>query len=198
MRSLEDDDEIDEEELRESIGNFLFDGTTGMTWNQFWSSPDANAQYLTQRAYRGADTDLDEYFVRAGTSASGAEVAEACQQIPAISQQSYRNPRAWKDMFETTADRGLFMPVYVVPGPTFATQLYFGRGIARKRWTDPQSGTTYLAVQKTNAAADYTMDPRSSRYASVRKDVKAYTLDRCRTCVCTLHMKPRAALLDRF
>lgn len=34
--------------------------------------------------------------------------------------------------------------------------------------------------------------------ASVRKDVKAYTLDRCRTCVCTLHMKPRAALLDRF
>ena len=33
---------------------------------------------------------------------------------------------------------------------------------------------------------------------TVRRDVKEYTLERCRTCVCTLHVTPGAALLNRF
>jgi MoaA/NifB/PqqE/SkfB family radical SAM enzyme len=33
---------------------------------------------------------------------------------------------------------------------------------------------------------------------SVRRQVRSYTLERCHTCVCTLHVRPTAALLDSF
>lgn len=33
---------------------------------------------------------------------------------------------------------------------------------------------------------------------STRKDVKNYSLERCKQCVCTLYVKPKAALLDKF
>jgi MoaA/NifB/PqqE/SkfB family radical SAM enzyme len=33
---------------------------------------------------------------------------------------------------------------------------------------------------------------------STRRDVRKYTLERCHTCVCTLHVQPHAALFDRF
>jgi MoaA/NifB/PqqE/SkfB family radical SAM enzyme len=33
---------------------------------------------------------------------------------------------------------------------------------------------------------------------STRNDVRAYALERCHTCVCTLHVSPAAALFDRF
>ncbi len=32
---------------------------------------------------------------------------------------------------------------------------------------------------------------------SIRRDVRAYKLERCKTCVCTLHVQPVSALLDR-
>jgi len=38
----------------------------------------------------------------------------------------------------------------------------------------------------------------SSIVRSVRRDVKNYTLERCKTCVCTLYTQPLSALLDRF
>lgn len=38
----------------------------------------------------------------------------------------------------------------------------------------------------------------SDKASRVRQDVKRYALDRCRTCVCTLHVQPISAFLDRF
>lgn len=35
-------------------------------------------------------------------------------------------------------------------------------------------------------------------FRSVRRDVRRYKLERCKTCVCTLHTPPLSALLDRF
>jgi hypothetical protein len=32
----------------------------------------------------------------------------------------------------------------------------------------------------------------------VRRDVKDYVLDRCKQCVCTLHINPQRALMDKF
>ncbi|MGB2867329.1 MAG: radical SAM protein [Bacteroidota bacterium] len=38
----------------------------------------------------------------------------------------------------------------------------------------------------------------SPQAGMVRKDVRQYRLDRCKTCVCTLHVSPGRALFDRF
>jgi len=38
----------------------------------------------------------------------------------------------------------------------------------------------------------------NSQICSTRRDVKDYTLERCQTCVCTLHVNPIAALLNKF
>ncbi len=38
----------------------------------------------------------------------------------------------------------------------------------------------------------------SNGVRATRADVRSGRLDRCRTCVCTLHIKPRDALIDRF
>jgi MoaA/NifB/PqqE/SkfB family radical SAM enzyme len=38
----------------------------------------------------------------------------------------------------------------------------------------------------------------NSTIRSTRRDVRRYTLERCHTCVCTLHVQPHAALFDRF
>jgi len=38
----------------------------------------------------------------------------------------------------------------------------------------------------------------NSTIRSTRRDVRKYTLERCHTCVCTLHVQPNAALFDRF
>lgn len=38
----------------------------------------------------------------------------------------------------------------------------------------------------------------NTQIRSVRRDVRRYTLERCKKCVCTLHIQPHAALFDRF
>ena len=38
----------------------------------------------------------------------------------------------------------------------------------------------------------------NSQICSTRREVRAYALERCHTCVCTLHVQPLTALLDRF
>lgn len=156
---------------RKSVGAYASDSFV-YDWKLLWATPDQATKIINERHDLGAQGDVINYIDRAGLFAPMADLVSAVEQIPAIHINAFKDPRIWTPLFTVNGVQGQHAPVYVKPTEdTLSTDVYFGRGFARKKKIS-QNGYVYIAVKKIDALASvytangvpYSSDPRTSKF----------------------------------